>query len=139
MNHEKRECNPVQTSHTGVPTTMDELQYDEVEFSCKQAKKAFSKLDGSTKESLLNNLRMIAWNIPTELETAQLKHHVGRKAFELKINGSPAKRCVYVVVGNGKVVVLHAFEKTCNGVDRPNMEVAKGRYKLWEQRSKRAA
>lgn len=123
----------------GVPTTMDELQYDEVEFEGKQAKKGFSKLDSETKELFLNSLRMIAWGIATELETAPLKHHVGRKACELKINGSPAKRCVYVVEGCGKVVVLHAFEKTCNGVDKPNMGVAKGRYKLWEQRSKRAA
>lgn len=118
---------------------MDDLQYGEVEFEGKQAKKGFSKLDDETKELFLNSLRMIAWGIATELEVSPLKHHVGRKAFELKINGSPAKRCVYVVEGYGKVVVLHAFEKTCNGVDKPNMGVAKGRYKLWEQRIKRAA
>lgn len=118
---------------------MDDLQYDEVEFENKQAKKAFYNLDDETKKQFLNCLRMIAWGVKTELEVAPLKHHVGRKARELKINGSPAKRCVYVVGECGKVVVLHAFEKTSNGVDKPNMEVAKGRYKLWEQRIKRAA
>lgn len=35
--------------------------------------------------------------------------------MELKINGRPAYRCMYVVRKNGDVVVLHATAKTSQG------------------------
>lgn len=50
-------------------------------------------------------------------------------AIELKINGSPAYRCVYVTKYLDAVIVLHSFVKTTNGVDRPAMEVVKKRAK----------
>jgi len=54
---------------------------------------------------------------------------VGKGAIELKIQGSPAFRCVYVTKYEDTVFVLHTFEKTTNGVDRQAMKVAKKRYK----------
>ena len=55
---------------------------------------------------------------------------VGKGSFELKINGSPAYRCVYVAKYNDTVYILHSFIKTTNGVDRQAIKTASSRYKL---------
>lgn len=49
--------------------------------------------------------------------------------IELKINGSPAFRCVYIAKFENTVFVLHSFEKTTNGVDRKAMKTLEQRYK----------
>jgi len=49
--------------------------------------------------------------------------------IELKINVSPAFRCVYITKFLNTVVVLHSFEKTTNGVDRQAMKTVEKRYK----------
>ena len=49
--------------------------------------------------------------------------------IELKINGSPAYRLVYVAKFKGKVHLLHAFTKTTDGVDKKAMDVVVKRYK----------
>lgn len=54
---------------------------------------------------------------------------IGNGVIELKINGSPAYRCVYIAKYNNVVYVLHSFEKTTNGVDRKAMKTATARYK----------
>ena len=42
----------------------------------------------------------------------------GEGVIELKINGSPAYRCMYVMQANGDVLVLHVTSKTTRGPDR---------------------
>jgi len=59
---------------------------------------------------------------------------IGPGVIELKINGRPAYRCVYIAKFNDCITILHSFKKTTNGVDRPAMEVAKLRYKELKQR-----
>lgn len=54
---------------------------------------------------------------------------VGAGVVELKINGSPAYRCVYVTKYMNAVVVLHSFEKTTNGTDKQAMKVMTQRLK----------
>ncbi|WNN87298.1 type II toxin-antitoxin system RelE/ParE family toxin [Gloeocapsopsis dulcis] len=54
---------------------------------------------------------------------------IGSGVIELKINGSPAFRCVYVAKYLDTVFVLHSFEKTTNGVDRQAMNTLEKRYK----------
>lgn len=54
---------------------------------------------------------------------------IGAGIIELKINGSPAFRCVYIVKYLDTVFVLHSFEKTTNGVDKQAMRTVKQRYK----------
>ena len=49
--------------------------------------------------------------------------------IELKINGSPAFRCVYIAKFENTVFVLHSFEKTTNEVDKKAMETLLDRYK----------
>lgn len=53
---------------------------------------------------------------------------VGTGAVELIENGSPAYRCVYCVKYMDTLFILSAFTKTTNGVDRPAMNTASGRY-----------
>ena len=54
---------------------------------------------------------------------------IGAGVIELKINGSPAFRCVYIAKYLDTVIVLHSFEKTTNGVDRQAMKTLEKRYK----------
>jgi len=54
---------------------------------------------------------------------------IGPGVIELKINGHPAHRCVYIAKHLNTVVVLHSFEKTTNSVDQQAMKTAKQRYK----------
>jgi phage-related protein len=54
---------------------------------------------------------------------------IGAGVIELKINGSPAFRCVYITKFMNTVIVLHSFEKTTNGVDRQAMRTLEKRYK----------
>lgn len=55
--------------------------------------------------------------------------HLGDGLIELKINGSPAYRCVYTLKKPGKVLVLNTFAKTTNGPDHHNVSKAKKRLK----------
>jgi phage-related protein len=62
-----------------------------------------------------------------------LTESVGPGAIELTENGSPAYRAIYCVKYLDTVFVLHAFEKTTNGVDRKEMATAAKRYKEMKQ------
>jgi phage-related protein len=55
--------------------------------------------------------------------------NIGAGVIELKINGSPAFRCVYIAKYLDTVIVLHSFEKTTNGVDKQAMKTVEKRYK----------
>jgi phage-related protein len=63
-----------------------------------------------------------------------LSETVGPGAIELIENGSPAYRAVYCVKYLDTVFVLHAFEKTTNGVDHKEMATAAKRYKEMKKR-----
>jgi len=63
-----------------------------------------------------------------------LTETVGPGAIELIENGSPAYRAVYCVKYLDTVFVLHAFEKTTNGVDYKEMATAAKRYKEMKKR-----
>ncbi len=54
---------------------------------------------------------------------------IGAGVIEIKINGSPAYRCVYIAKFLDTVFVLHSFEKTTNGVDRQAMKTVEKRNK----------
>lgn len=53
---------------------------------------------------------------------------LGKGVLELKKNGRPAYRCVYVIK-NGNIYVLHAFSKTSNGTSKSHETTIKTRYK----------
>jgi len=57
------------------------------------------------------------------------KQHDTGRTDELIENGSPAFRAVYCCKYLDTAYVLHAFEKTTNGVDQKEMITAAKRYK----------
>lgn len=89
-----------------------------IRFANKQAQKCLLKLPRSVQESFISELEdVIAYGLEPTLDTSQLPG----KTIELKINGSPAYRCVYQVRSD-MILVLHAFRKTCEGPDKKNLE-----------------
>lgn len=105
------------------------MKVKELDFPNKSAEKAFFKdLPQEHRNSFLAELMLIMQNEDPAME---IEHIAGTKGvIELKINGSPAWRCVYYNKDPEKVWVLHAFKKTTNGADKKNIDLAKERLKL---------
>lgn len=100
----------------------------DIEFINKQAKKEFLNLPQEERELFESSLSSIQRNKAPFLDIDHLGT-VGPGAIELKINGHPAYRCIYVAKYKDVVVVLGAWEKTTNGVDKRLIETATTRYK----------
>tara|TARA_Y100000310_G_C20324127_1_gene642157 strand:+ start:363 stop:716 length:354 start_codon:yes stop_codon:yes gene_type:complete len=112
---------------------MENLQHENVRFYNKKVEESLASFDETTITRFVTQLEMVSWGATPTQVPKELKHTVGPGAFELKRNGKPAKRCIYVIEEQGKVLVLHVFKKTCDGVDRKNMATAKKRYKAWKK------
>jgi len=78
--------------------------------------------------AFLHSLKLVAAGIEPELKIEHLKS-VAPGVIELKINGSPAYRCVYTTKSPGKVIVLRVFKKTTNGPARKDLDVVEKRLK----------
>jgi len=100
-----------------------------VEFFSASCEKEFYKV--------LKNHKKVAIAFATQLE-GRLAHnlaptipidHLGDGVIELRINGSPAFRCVYTMKVPGRVTVLHTFAKTTEGSDLKNVRLAQKRAK----------
>jgi phage-related protein len=87
--------------------------------------KAFSK---EVQQEFGTSLRAVQDNKKPFLPITSLKS-IGGGVIELKINDSPAFRCVYIAKYLDTVIVLHSFEKTTNGVDKQAMKTLQQRYK----------
>jgi len=95
-------------------------------FANRQSKRAFEALPKKIREIFSNELEsLIAHGLLPLMKHAFLPG----KTVELKVNGSPAYRCVYKVLNN-VVVVLHSFVKTCEGPDRKNLKTLEQRLKM---------
>ena len=92
------------------------------------AEREYKDLPADVTDLFGKDLRRIQFGQPPKLASKQL-NSIGHGVTELIINGSPAFRCIYVAKYADMVVVLHSFKKTTNGVDRPAMNVAEGRWK----------
>lgn len=98
----------------------------DVSYCCEDAQKEFENdIDTTTRENFLYKFEMIANGVEVKAEPV---NQVGAKAVQLKRNGRPAKRCIYVVK-DGKAVILHPYVKKTNGVDKKAMAIAARRYK----------
>lgn len=94
-----------------------------VVFSNKASKKAFQKLPDKARHPFSSELNdVIAYGVHPTI----LNETLFQKVVELKVNGSPAFRCAYVVKDD-VVVVLHSFAKTSEGPDRQNLDTVKKR------------
>lgn len=97
-------------------------------FASEAAAKDYKALPESIQDEFGKDLRLIQLGKEPRLPIRYLKS-VGVGVIELKKNGSPAFRCLYVAKYQDTVIVLHAFAKTTNGSDQPAMAVAKQRLK----------
>lgn len=97
-------------------------------FVSEAARKEYKDLPAKIQDEFGMDLRRIQSGEETRLPTRHLDG-VGQGIIELKKNGSPAFRCVYVTKYLDTVYVLHSFKKTTNQVDKQAMELVKQRYK----------
>lgn len=106
-----------------------------VEFSNKAASKELGDFPESIRDQFLVSLESLSWDLEPGLQVAPLSS-VAKGVLELKRNGSPAYRLVYTMKFPGKVVVLAARPKTCNGVDRQLIAIAAARLKAYRKAPK---
>lgn len=110
-------------------------QHRTVEFSNKAASKELEDFPESIRDQFLVSLESISWDLEPGLQVAPLSS-VAKGVLELKKNGSPAYRLVYTMKFPGKVVVLAARPKTCNGVDKQLIAIAAARLKAYKKAPK---
>lgn len=99
------------------------------EFISEAAKRAYKALPYEIQKQFGSDLNAVQQGKPPFSAFKDIADSVGPGAIELIENGSPAYRAVYCVKFLDTVFILHAFEKTTNGVDQQEMATAKGRYK----------
>jgi phage-related protein len=94
------------------------------------ATRTFKALPKDKQEVFAKALTDIMNGRPPAMKPKPLKGLGKNKTgvLELKINGSPAYRVVYVIKA-GVLYLLHAFTKTTNGVDKRAMDTVVKRYK----------
>jgi phage-related protein len=92
------------------------------------AEKEYKDLPDKIQDEFGKDLRKIQFGEVPVLPITYLDS-VGQGVIELKKNGSPAFRCVYVTKYLDTVIVLHSFTKTTNGVDRQAIKIAEQRLK----------
>ena len=97
-------------------------------FVSDAAEKEYKDLPEKIQDEFGKDLRRIQFGESPILPITYLDS-IGQGVIELKKNGRPAFRCVYVTKYLDAVIVLHAFTKTTNGVDRQAMKVAEQRLK----------
>jgi phage-related protein len=97
-------------------------------FVSDAAEKEYKDLPAEIQDEFGKDLRKIQFG-QTPILPINYLDSVGQGVIELKKNGRPAYRCVYVTKYLDTVFVLHAFTKTTNGVDRQAMKVAEQRLK----------
>ena len=95
-----------------------------VEFFSKAAERDFHNLPRGVFITFTTQLE---GRLAIDLKPTILFTSLGDGVIELKVNGSPAYRCVYTMKQPGKVIVLHTFTKTTNGPDVKNVQLAKKR------------
>ena len=104
------------------------------EFVSRAAIKAYLALPKDIQYQFGTDLKAVQQGKDPFSAHKVLTETVGPGAIELIENGSPAYRAVYCVKYLETVFVLHAFEKTTNGVDHKEMATAAKRYKEMKKR-----
>ncbi len=97
-------------------------------FVSDAAEREYKDLPVTIQDEFGKDLRRLQFGQNPELTIEHL-NSIGAGVVELKINGSPAFRCVYVAKYLDTIIVLHSFTKTTNGVDRKAMKIAEQRLK----------
>lgn len=100
----------------------------EFAFVSDAAEREYKALPKEVQQEFGTSLRAVQDNKKPFLKITSLSD-IEAGVIELKINGSPAFRCVYIAKFMNTVIVLHSFTKTTNGVDRQAMKTLEKRYK----------
>lgn len=98
-----------------------------VDFFSKTAEKDFYGVP--PRAVIITFISQLELKLALNLSPTILFTNLGDGLIELKVNGSPAYRCVYTMKQPGKVIVLHTFAKTTNGADVKNIALARKRAK----------
>ncbi len=93
------------------------------------ADREYRSLPDDIQDEFGKELRRLQYGEKPNVPIEYLRESVGHGVVELKINGSPAYRCIYVAKYENTIIVLHSFRKTTNRVDKPALELAKSRLK----------
>ncbi|MCM2377865.1 type II toxin-antitoxin system RelE/ParE family toxin [Pseudomonas marginalis] len=91
----------------------------------KQVFKEFEGIPVRHRNTFMRSLEAVQYGLDPFLKIT----HLESGAIELKINGSPAFRCIYYTKLAGEVVVVHVTAKTTNGHDSQIANVVKERIK----------
>lgn len=117
--------------NTDHPNDQRNQQPREIEFfPDKRVVKELFQVPERHRDRFLRSLTLMANGQDPTCEKKQLDS-IDRDIYELCINGSPAWRCIFYTGESGKIVVLHATDKTTNGSDRQIANVVKTRLKAW--------
>lgn len=98
-------------------------------FVSEAARREYMALPENVRHEFGVSLRAVQENKKPFLDITSLSSSIGPGVIELKINGSPAFRCVYIAKFENTIFVLHSFEKTTNEVDKKAMKTLLDRYK----------
>ncbi len=101
------------------------MKYD-VEYH-GNTKKELANLPQSVLEKFAQDLDAICDGLERVVDSKTL-NGLGQGVKELRKNGKPAYRLVYVILSN-VVHILHVFSKTSNGTDKKHEVTIKQRYK----------
>lgn len=101
------------------------MQEKEVVF-CGSSSEDLQSFPQKVKEKFVQDLILLSYG-KKPLSTVSPLKGLGKGILELKKNGKPAYRCVYVIE-NQIVWVLHAFSKTSNGLDSKHENTIKSRF-----------
>nr|WP_082879254.1 type II toxin-antitoxin system RelE/ParE family toxin [Luteibacter rhizovicinus] len=99
------------------------------EFVSAAAKRDFRALPVDEQTAFLSDFDSLQQGLSPSSSITYLVGSVGKGAFELRRNGSPAHRVVCCLKYLDTLFVLHAFAKSTNGVDTKNIATASARYK----------
>lgn len=99
----------------------------------KAVRKEMDAVPEKIQDQFLLSLEMARLGLPPALKSEKLKA-AGDGVIELKINGSPAYRCMYVLEENGDVLVLHVTKKTTEGQSKQLVNTTSERLKRLRRR-----
>lgn len=99
----------------------------------KQAEKELKQMFGSVPKwratQVATCISYLADGVEPNLEIRQLALSKGLKAWEIKLNGSPALRVVFTTKVTGKLIILYAGKKTAQGTDQEMIRTVEARLK----------
>lgn len=94
----------------------------------KAVRKEMDAIPAVVQQEIQVSLEMALLGLQPAMKHEKLKS-AGPGVIELKRNGSPAYRCMYVVDRKGNVVVLHVTSKTTQGQDKQLVKTTSQRRK----------